>query len=404
MTTTNDEMTWPRGRLEVHWRGEQLAIPCVFMRGGTSRGAFLLRRDLPADRASLDRVLLSIYGSPDPRQIDGIGGAHPLTSKVAIIGPSTRPDADVDYTFGQVRVGEPVVDYDGNCGNMSSAVGPFAIEQGLIDAREPVTTVRIHSTNTGKVFTADVPVRDGVPRVEGDTVIPGVPGSGAGIWLDFADSGGSMTGGILPTGLRRERLGTSGGNEYVVSLVDVANPCVFVLASDLGLTGTELPADFEQRPKLMRELEEIRSAAAARLGFVSDASLATEQSPAVPKMCIVAPPQDYLTSAGSKISADDVNLVGRSMTMQRPHPAYQVTGATCTAIAALLADTVVAQVYRPEAGMPVRIGHPSGVMRVDAIVEDGPEPRILRAAQERTARRIMDGYVYVPAAKAGIEA
>jgi methylitaconate Delta-isomerase len=388
----------------VFVRGQQLAIPCVFMRGGTSRGAFLLQSDLPPGGEALDRVLLSIYGSPDARQIDGLGGAHPLTSKVAMIGPSTRPDADVDYTFGQVRVDEAVIDYDGSCGNMSAAVGPFAIEQGLLEPIEPVTRVRIHNTNTGKVFTADVPVRDGLALVDGDCEIPGVPGVGAAIWLDFADAGGSMTGSILPTGLRREELTTRGGRTYVASLLDVSNPCVFVRAADLGLRGTELPAEFLDRPDLMDELEQIRSAAAVRLGFVSDPSRATAESPAVPKMCLVAPPHDYLTSAGTPVLAEQLSLVARSMTMQTPHPAYQVTGATCTAVAALLGDTVVAEVTQHQPGAPVRIGHASGIMRIDAIVEDGPTPRILRAAQERTARRIMDGFVYVPLTKAGLTA
>jgi 2-methylaconitate cis-trans-isomerase PrpF len=374
------------------------------MRGGTSRGAFLLQRDLPAGGDALDRVLLSIYGSPDARQIDGLGGAHPLTSKVAMIGPSTRADADVDYTFGQVRVHEAVVDYDGTCGNMSAAVGPFAIEQGLIEPIEPVTRVRIHNTNTGKVFIADVPVRDGLALVDGDCEVPGVPGQGAAIWLDFADAGGSMTGSILPTGQRREELTTLSGRTYLASLLDVSNPCVFVRAADLGLRGTELPDDFLDRPDLMAELEQIRGAAAARLGFVADAALATADSPAVPKMCLVAPPQDYLASTGTRVRADQVSLVARSMTMQEPHPAYQVTGATCTAVAALLAGTVVSEVARHQPDAPVRIGHPSGIMRIDAVVEDGPEPRIVRAAQERTARRIMDGYVYVPLLKAGLTA
>jgi 2-methylaconitate cis-trans-isomerase PrpF len=385
-------------------RGQQLAIPCVFMRGGTSRGAFLLQSDLPPGGEALDRVLLSIYGSPDARQIDGLGGAHPLTSKVAIIGPSTRPDADVDFTFGQVRVDEPVIDYDGSCGNMSAAVGPFAIEQGLVEPMEPLTRVRIHNTNTGQVFTADVPVRDGLALVDGDCEVPGVPGQGAAIWLDFADAGGSMTGGILPTGRRREQLTTVGGRTYVASLLDVSNPCVFVRAADLGLRGTELPDTFLDRPDLMHELEQIRGAAAMRLGFVADPSRATAESPAVPKMCLVAPPQEYVTSGGARVRADQLSLVARSMTMQAPHPAYQVTGATCTAVAALLAGTVVAEVARHRPGAPVRIGHASGIMRIDAIVEDGPEPRILRAAQERTARRIMDGYVYVPLARAGLSA
>jgi 2-methylaconitate cis-trans-isomerase PrpF len=381
-------------------RGDQWAIRTVFMRGGTSRGAFLHAADLPDDPALRDALILGLYGSPDQRQIDGIGGADSLTSKVIIVGPSSRPDADVDYTFGQVRVTEPIIDYKGNCGNMTSGVGPFAIDEGLVPAVEDLTRVRMHNTNTGKVVVAEVPVRDGVVQTCGDTEIPGVPGTAAGIMLDFLDSGGSVTGKLLPTGSPRDVLETPSGR-FEVSLVDAANPCVFVRAADLGIRGTELPAEISANPALMDTLEQIRGAAAVRLGFVDDPARAAAVTPAIPKVAFVAPPMDYLTSTGRQIRADEVSLVCRCMSMQTPHKAYAVTVGICTAAAAKTPGTVVEEVYR-EGDPPseVRLGHPGGVMIADMIVEPGPDGlRLTRAALARTARRIMEGTAYVPLSK-----
>jgi methylitaconate Delta-isomerase len=381
-------------------RGDQWAIRTVFMRGGTSRGAFLKADDLPTDPAMRDALILGLYGSPDSRQIDGLGGGDSLTSKVAIIGPPSRPDADVDYTFGQVRVTEPIIDYKGNCGNMSSAVGPFALDEGLVPAREGLNRVRIHNTNTNKVIVAEVLVSGGRVQTCGFTEIPGVPGSAAGIMLDFLDSGGSVTGRLLPTGTPREELETPSGR-FTVSLVDASNPCVFVRAADLGISGVELPASISADQHLTEALEQIRSAAAARLGFVDDANRATALSPAIPKVAFVTAPTDYQTTNGRRISADEVSLVARCMSMQTPHKAYAVTVAICTATAAKTPGTVVNEVYR-EGNPPseVRLGHPGGVMITDMVVEDGPEgPRLTRAAIARTARRIMEGTAYVPLSK-----
>jgi methylitaconate Delta-isomerase len=370
------------------------------MRGGTSRGAFLRAEDLPDDPALRDALILGLYGSPDARQIDGLGGADPLTSKVAIIGPPSRPDADVDYTFGQVRVNEPTIDYKGNCGNMSSAVGPFAIDEGLVPAADGLNRVRIHNTNTAKVIVAEVQVKNGKALACGETEIPGVPGSAAGIMLDFLDSGGSVTGKLLPTGNPRDELETPSG-QFTVSLVDAANPCVFVRAADLLIRGTELPAEISANQRLMAVLEQIRSAAAVRLGFVDDSSRATAVTPAIPKVAFVASPTSYTTSGGREVSSDEINLVARCMSMQTPHKAYAVTVFICTAAAARVAGTVVNEVYRQ--GTPpsqVRLGHPGGVMIADVVVEHGPDGfRLTRAALARTARRIMDGTAYVPLSK-----
>jgi 2-methylaconitate cis-trans-isomerase PrpF len=381
-------------------RGDQWALRAVFMRGGTSRGAFLHDSDLPADPLLRDALILGLYGSPDIRQVDGIGGGDSLTSKVMIVGPASRPDADVDYTFGQVRVNEPIIDYKGNCGNMTAGIGVFAVDERLVPTTEGITRVRMHNTNTGKVVVAEVPVRDGVAMACGDTEIPGVPGTGAGIMLDWLDSGGSVTGRLLPTGNPRDELDTPSGR-FVVSLVDASNPCVFVRAADLGIDGAIMPTEISARPELMAVLEQIRGAAAVRLGFVDDSARAAAVTPAIPKVAFVAPPKSYRTAAGREVDAAEVSLVARCMSMQTPHKAYAVTVGICTAAAAKVPGTVVAEVYRE--GDPVsevRIGHPGGVLIADMVVEAMPQGLVLtRAAVARTARRIMEGTAYVPLSK-----
>lgn len=374
-------------------------IRCVIMRGGTSKGVFLLENDLPRDPRVRDRVILAIFGSPDPRQIDGLGGADSLTSKVAIIGPSSRPDADVDYTFGQVSITSPLVDYRGNCGNISSAVGPFAVDEGLVKAVEPVTAVRIFNTNTRKIIVAEVPVKDGKAAVKGDLAIDGVPGTGARITLNFLDAGGAVTGKLLPTGRVRDEVVLGDGTRLEVSLVDAANPVVFFRAADLGLSGVELPDEVNGNPQLLSRIEEIRCLAAEMLGLAGRQE-ATAKSPAVPKIIFVSPPRTYRASDGRLIEEGQVSLVARAMSMQKMHRAFAVTGGICTAVAARLAGTVVHEVFRPAAGdeKVVRVGHPSGTMEFEVDVTYGADgtPRLEKAAVARTARRIMEGYVYVP--------
>src|SRR5262245_54179623 len=245
-----------------------IPIPCSVYRGGTSRGLLLLESDVPFPRQALDGLLLRLFGSPDQRQIDGLGGATSLTSKALIIGREPGPDADVRMTFAQVGVNVPTVDWGGNCGNMTSAVGPFAIESGLIAPVEPTTVVRIRSVNTGVLVHAHVPVRDGLVLTEGDYAIAGVPGTAARIDLEWLDPGGSTTGRLLPTGRSVDRLSLSNGRTVEVSVVDAGNPIVFCAAASVDLTGTELPDVLERRHETMRLLEEIRSTAAELLGIV----------------------------------------------------------------------------------------------------------------------------------------
>ncbi|AOM81843.1 2-methylaconitate cis-trans isomerase PrpF family protein [Salisediminibacterium beveridgei] len=374
---------------------EQIGIRCVYMRGGTSKGCYLLRKDLPEDQATMEKVILRMYGSPDDRQIDGLGGADPLTSKVAIIEPSTREDAEVEYTFGQVGINKQQISYGGNCGNMLSGVGPFAIDQGLVPISRPVTTVRIYNTNTDQIIHAEVPISGNGPAVAGDGIVSGVPGTGAVIKLNFLGCEGSMTGKLLPTGNVRDTVEVN-GKSVEVSLVDAATPFVFVRGESIGMTGKELPEDLIANPEYMERLETIRSWAAVQTGSVEDAANATDASPNVPRVAFVTAPVDYETSEGQTIHAQDVTILARQMSMQKPHRTYAVTGSICTSAAAEIPGTVVNEAAIKR-GETIVIGHPSGVIEVDAKVTlNGDNLSIDKVGVVRTARKIMEGTVFIP--------
>lgn len=374
---------------------EMERIPCVIMRSGTSKGIYLLSNDLPEDPETRDKVILSIFGSPDSRQIDGLGGADPLTSKLAIISVSDREDADIDYTFGQVEIKKPYVDYSSNCGNISAGVGPFAIQQGLVRAVEPVTTVRIYNTNTKKVFVAEVPVKNGKPQVKGGYKVDGVPGTGARIGINMAGTIGAKTGRLLPTGNAMDTLDIKGFGLLPVSMLDAGSPMVFVRAKDLGLKGTESPDEIDSDPKMLELLEEIRTTAAVVMGIAPDQETARTKIRAVPMVAFVSPPQDYASHIdGTPVSANDIDFVSRDMFMGIMHKTYSGTATVCTGCAAVTPGTIVNEAMGKTItdGM-VRIGHPGGIIECDMSVRDG---KIVKAAYGRTARRIMEGYVYVP--------
>lgn len=373
---------------------EQKRIPLVIMRGGTSKGIYIKANDLPSDPKERDKLILRIFGSPDVRQIDGLAGADPLTSKLAIIGPSSSPDADVDYTFAQVSIHERVVDYNGNCGNISSGVGPFAIDESMVKAVEPVTRVRIHNTNTDKMLYAEVQVKDGKARVKGDFAIAGVPGTGAPILMDFASTAGAATGSVLPTGNAVDVLETSRG-PIEVSIVDVANPCVFVRAEDVKMKGTETPNEIDSDKELLAYLEEIRSKCCTKIGMAKSPEDATKNSPAFPMVAFVTEAEDYVDfTSGGTIRKDEVDFVSRLMFMQVLHKTYAGTATACTGAAAKIKGTIVNQVI-PHIDQieTIRIGHPAGVIPVVASVE-GTE--VKKAALVRTARRLMEGYALIP--------
>lgn len=373
-----------------------MKIPCAIYRGGTSKPIFFLEDDLPNDSTQRDQVVLGSFGSPDVRQIDGLGGADPLTSKVAYIGPPTVPGADVNYTFGYVGIRDPVIDYSGNCGNTSAAVGPFALMRGLIKPQEPVTQVRIYNTNTKKIIVAEFPVRDGEFVSEGDFHIDGVSGTGSKILLDFIGSGGAVTGKLLPTGKVQEEITFPTVGTLTVSMVDAANPFVFVRASDLGLKGNETMDAFGNDETLLRKCEEIRSVVAEIMGIARKEE-ATRKSPGVPKIAVISSPAAYDTPTGT-VGASEIDVVARMTALQKLHKAYGVTGAVCLGAAAKLKGTIVNEIFldaQPDNPPSVRIGHPTGTIQVEMVVEeqDG-EVELKKAALARTARLLMDGCVY----------
>ena len=356
----------------------QTAIPCTVMRGGTSKGLYFLSRDLPADVATRDAVLLAAMGSPDPRQIDGLGGAHPLTSKVAVVGPSSRPDAEVDYLFLQVVPDEPRVDAGQNCGNILAGVGPFAIEKGLVAARDGVTEVRIHMVNTGAVALAAVQTPGGVVAYDGSARIDGVPGTAAPIPTDFLDVAGSSCGALLPTGSARDVI-----DGIELTAIDNGMPVVVMRASDFGRTGYETPAELEADGVLKARVEAIRLQIGPRMNL-GDVTRKT-----VPKMCLVAPAR-----AGGA-------LCTRNFIPHRVHEAIGVLGAVSVATACVTPGSVAAEVAGiadVEAVEALEIEHPTGFFTVamDVALENGAI-RVRRSALLRTARKLMSGEVFVPA-------
>lgn len=374
---------------------EFLTIPAVYMRGGTSKGVYLMTKDLPADPKLRDQVILDIYGSPDARQINGMGGADPLTSKVALLAVSERPGVDVDYTFGYVGIKDAAIDYEGNCGNISAGVGVYAIRRGLVKAVEPVTKVVIFNTNTSKIIEALIPVKGGEVVFEGDFAVAGVPGTGARIVMNFPNSAGSKTGKLLPTGRVRDTIVLADGRSIEASLVDAANPAVFFKATDIGLTGTELPSDCEKSPEILAIMEDIRTSAGVMMGLAASKD---KVGPAVPKVAFVAAAQDYPTSDGVLIEGKKVDLLARTKAMAEMHKTYAVTGGICIATAAMIEGTIVNELCsaRAKDSGEVLIGHPSGILEVFVEVRKKPDNGwdLAKAGVCRTARPIMDGEVH----------
>jgi 2-methylaconitate cis-trans-isomerase PrpF len=376
----------------------QRFIPAVFMRGGSSKGVFFHARDLPADRAALDPILLDVLGSPDPngRQLDGMGGGISSLSKAVVIGPPTRPDADVDYTFAQVAVDRPVVDWSANCGNLSSAVGPFAVDEGLVQPADGEALVRIHQVNTRKIIHARFPVRGGKAEIAGDYAIAGVAGTGARIRLDFLAPGGAATGRLLPTGRAIDRLTVEGLGTLQASLVDASNPVVFVAAESLGLDGSELPEEIERRPDLMAALERLRRAAGVAMGL---AATPEAVGLANPKVAWVAAPRPVRTLEGATLPSTSHEIVVRMVSMEKVHRAVPLTGAMCLGVACRIAGSLPARLAGPSARADeVRLVHPSGLLSVGAEVArgDGAGDEAWQARSAvvyRTARRLMEGRV-----------
>lgn len=372
---------------------ERFDLPIMIIRGGTSKGVYIDQKELPEDKAAWEPLLLRMMGSPDKKQIDGLGGSQSVTSKVAIVQPSAREDADVDYTFAQVSVDKPLVSYKGNCGNISSGVGPFAIEQGMVQAKEGITPVRIYNTNTDKIIIADVAAHNGHVVYEGDFAIAGVPGTASPIKLKFVEPAGTMGNGLLPTGNAVDILDIPGYGKVEVSIVDAANPLVFAKAKDLGLTGKELPDELNADAAKLDLLEAVRGMAAVKLGLIEDYTRSAWETPGIPKMTFVAEAEEYTAADGKVIPKDGIDLQSRMMSMQKAHPSYAMTGAMCTAAAAVVPGSVVNQVLPENVDTQfIRIGHASGVLECGVdYKENGACPVIDDTFGFRTANLLMVG-------------
>ena len=389
----------------------QLRIPAVYMRGGTSKGVFFHLEDLPqaaqVPGPERDQLLLRVIGSPDPygKHTDGMGGATSSTSKVVILSPSSRPGHDVDYLFGQVAIDAPFVDWSGNCGNLSAAVGAFAISGGMVEAaripRNGTATVRVWQANIGKTIISHVPITEGAVQETGDFELDGVTFPAAEVQLEFlepADDSEGEGGAMFPTGRLVDGLEVPGVGTFRATLINAGIPTIFLNAADLGYTGTELQGAINEDPGALARLERIRTAGALRMGLIQDAAEAVTRQH-TPKVAFVAPPQGYTASSGKPIAAEDVDVLVRAMSMGKLHHAMMGTAAVAIATAAAVPGTLVNLAAGGGERQSVRFGHPSGVLRVGAEARqvDG-QWTVTRALMSRSARVLMEGWVRVPVA------
>lgn len=374
---------------------EIMKIPCTYMRGGTSKGLVVREEDLPEAGALRDNILLRIFGSPDKRQTDGIGGGTSLTSKLCIVGSPTHPDAHINYTFGQVSIDEPKIDYKPTCGNMSTCVGLYAVEEGYVELKEPITTVKIYNTNIKKMIEVDIQVENGKIQYQGNFSVAGVPGTSSKMTVNFLDSGGSITGKLLPTGNVKDVVTLDDGRRFVVSVIDCANLVVFVDAHQLHVSGIETGEEYHEE-EMANTIEAIRVEVGYKLGLFSDKKKVSPTSNALPKISLVARPQTYTTKTGQLIQANDIDLVGRYISMGKLHQAFAVSGGCAAAAAAQIPGSIVNQLIGGAGKESINIAHPTGVINVESkVVERDGEYSVVRAAIGRSARRIMDGYAYV---------
>ena len=380
----------------------QRKIPAVFMRGGTSKAVMFHRHHLPEDQSLWPQIFVAALGAGDAtgRQLDGLGGGISSLSKVCVIGPPSRADADVDYTFVQLSPKSEDIDFSSSCGNMTAAVGPFAVDEGLVAAVGDRVAVRIHNTNAGQLIISRFPLDEDQAAVDGECMVPGVSGQGAPVRLEFQYPGGAATGRLLPTGDPVNVLDVVGVGPLEVSMVDAGNPCVFITADALGLAGIEMPDVLDAQLELLNHLEAIRCSASVAMG-ISDSMKSAAKIPGIPKVALVSPAQSAATLSGDLLDESECDITLRMISVGQPHRAIPVTGSMCAAIAAQITDTVVNRLCRPAAAPDdIRIAHPSGVACVGATVTQKKGKWVAdNAVLYRTARRLMDGHVYVSAAR-----
>ena len=373
-----------------------MRIPCAYMRGGTSKGLMFQRKDLPEDEKELHDLLLRFMGGSDPKQIDGMGGTVSSNNKIIIVWPSEKEDIDVEYTVGQAVVGQPVIDFSSNCGNMTSAVAPFAIDEGMVETEEPYTTLRMYNTNSDKIIEERVPVKDGKRVTEGDCIIAGVDGTSAELRLNFLDPSGAKTGKLLPTGKVRDVISIPDHGDIEVSVIDITNCFVFIHARDLGLKGNEMPGEIGKNTQVMELLEKIRGVVAEKVGIVDNWEDCAVKSAGSPKLVIVSEAQGYSNMKGEKVEAGEMDICVRIISVGQVHKATPISAATAMGGAAFLEGSVMRDYLgKLESEDGVLLGHPSGItpVFVDKTVEGG-QMKLRGVSTTRTARRIMDGYIY----------
>lgn len=371
----------------------------VFMRGGTSKGCMFHKEDLPENREEWDSIFLQAMGDPDPKQIDGMGGTVSSNNKIVIVWKSEEPGIDVEYLVGQVIVGKSQVDYKSNCGNMTAAVGPYAVEEGMVTITEPITTVHMLNRNTNKYIDVTVPIDPETKTFaqEGSCEIAGVDGTAAELNVKFLNPAGAKTGKLLPTGVCSEILEIPGFGPIEATILDVSNPMVLVKAEDIGMTGMELPEEINNNKEVSELLEKIRGTACCKMGFAKDLQDATDHSPAVPKVGFVTTPKSYIDIAGNQVKAEYMDVCARVISVFKCHKACPLTSASAISVAAAMKGSVVEKVLRSmESVESVRIGHPSGIMTmVPELKTDDGELKLPSVGVQRTARRIMDGTLYI---------
>ncbi|ONI41910.1 PrpF protein [Candidatus Epulonipiscium fishelsonii] len=368
------------------------------MRGGTSKGCMFLKEHLPSDQKEWDKIFLQVMGDPDPKQIDGMGGTVSSNNKVVIVWKSEEENVDIEYLVGQIIVGKSQVDFKSNCGNMTAAVGPFAVEEGLVEVTGNSTTVKLLNRNTNKFINVEVPCENGSIAIEGDCKIAGVDGTDPELKVNFLNPAGAKTGVLLPTGKPLDILDIEGIGKIEATILDVSNPMVLVRAEEVGLKGTESPDEVNANKKASELLEKIRGTAACMMGFAKDLKDATDNSPAVPKVGVFTKPQAFKTIDNTNVLADEMDICVRVVSVFKCHKACPLTSASSISVAAFLEGSLINKDLGgvKEGQTNVRIGHPSGVMTMYPDIQiENDEIKLPGVAVQRTARRIMEGTVFI---------